>query len=252
MFGGCWPGGYRVQDPSLAFPVRMTKRMRNSILWWVRRLTSIESSHISNPKTLQNIIQLRSTTKKTNLTLPLAPLEMLESSIHDHASRKVITRCQWLPTACAWIKAPQGDSVDDSDSAHDHQLSLVVYPIIYRVFIHRTGGWEWDFWTINSIEKFDDPRILRRPVNCIRLSSSLGYHPPHPVDPFYNTFLLSNERCQLQVQRVALAFLPAKGRRKFTQNPLLGSLRIWWVVCRCSINWLRIYHDRTWDEPNSY
>ena len=35
-----------------------------------------------------------------------------------------------------------------------HQLRLVVYPIVYRVFmdfIHPNGGWPWDFWTINSL-----------------------------------------------------------------------------------------------------
>ena len=29
-----------------------------------------------------------------------------------------------------------------------HQLRLVVYPIVYKVF-YIPGGWEWDFWTIN-------------------------------------------------------------------------------------------------------
>ena len=28
--------------------------------------------------------------------------------------------------------------------------SLSVHAIIYRVFVHPNGGWEWDFWTINS------------------------------------------------------------------------------------------------------
>ena len=32
-----------------------------------------------------------------------------------------------------------------------HQLRLVVYPIVYRVF-YMPGGWEWDFFTINSID----------------------------------------------------------------------------------------------------
>ena len=32
----------------------------------------------------------------------------------------------------------------------DHQLRLVVYPIIYRV-LYIPGGWPWDFWTINSM-----------------------------------------------------------------------------------------------------
>lgn len=66
---------------------------------------------------------------------------------------------------------------------------------------------------------------------CEDLWTVSDYHlhwvTPHPVDPSrYNTFLLSDERCQLQVQRVALAFLPAKGRRKFTQNPILGKMRL--------------------------
>ena len=147
---------------------------------------------------------------------------MLESSIHGHASRKVITRCQWLPTACAWIKAPQGDTVDDSDPANDHQLSLVVYPIIYRVFIHRTGGWEWDFWTINSIEKFDDPRILRRSVNCIRLSSSLGY--PPPGGPLLQHISTKRRKVSTPGATRCSCISACFGRRKFTQNPLLGKM----------------------------
>ena len=29
----------------------------------------------------------------------------------------------------------------------------VVYPLIYKVFSTIQGGWEWDFWTINSINQ---------------------------------------------------------------------------------------------------
>ena len=33
----------------------------------------------------------------------------------------------------------------------DHQLRLVVYPIIYQGFSTIPGGWDWDFWTINYV-----------------------------------------------------------------------------------------------------
>ena len=32
-------------------------------------------------------------------------------------------------------------------------LGSVVYPIIYKV-LYIPGGWEWDFWTINSVTGF--------------------------------------------------------------------------------------------------
>ena len=48
---------------------------------------------------------------------------------------------------CWWLKSG------------DHQLRLVVYTFIYKV-LYIPGGWEWDFWTINSMEeKLSFPRI---------------------------------------------------------------------------------------------
>ena len=41
-------------------------------------------------------------------------------------------------------------TVDGSEILY--QLRLVVYPIIYKGFIHFWGGGEWDFWSINSSE----------------------------------------------------------------------------------------------------
>ena len=48
-----------------------------------------------------------------------------------------------------------------------HQLRLVVYPIIYKGFIHPNGGWEWDFWTINSITKKKQEFLLEQPTESL-------------------------------------------------------------------------------------
>ena len=33
----------------------------------------------------------------------------------------------------------------------NHQLRLVVYPIIYKAFTTIPGGWEWDFWLPSTV-----------------------------------------------------------------------------------------------------
>ena len=50
-----------------------------------------------------------------------------------------------------------------------HQLIWFgIYPMIYHGWtIHPNGGWEWDFWTINSIKPVQFiPNHIKSEVNC--------------------------------------------------------------------------------------
>ena len=70
----------------------------------------------------------------------------------------------------------------------DHQLGLVVYPIIFRV-LHIPGGWPWNFWTINSITHdgfpWDDCGIFDLPMylNGESLFGKLVGKYTSPMDP---------------------------------------------------------------------
>ena len=55
-----------------------------------------------------------------------------------HLTLKGKLKMEMLCWYCWWLKSG------------DHQLRLVVYPVIYSLF-YIPGGWPWDFWTINSI-----------------------------------------------------------------------------------------------------
>ena len=65
------------------------------------------------------------------------------------------TRPGWWSTSPGWWSTSPGwwstTTVDGRNPAN--QLRLVVSPILYEVLAPSEGGWEWDFWTINSIKK---------------------------------------------------------------------------------------------------
>ena len=68
-------------------------------------------------------------------TVSVKPVGAIWSSSKDRHRYDIASNGSY----CWWFRNPVNSPVEGK----------VVYPIIYRI-LYIPGGWEWDFWTINS------------------------------------------------------------------------------------------------------